>query len=242
MAKVSGLGDNFYYAGYDLSGDIGAVDKISTPLGVLDVTGINKGAHERIGALRDGNLQFSAFFNNSAGQEHAALSTLPRTDQIGTYFRGTTIGNPAACINGKQLNYDPTRSNTGALTEKIEIQANGYGLEWGVMLTPGLRTDTAATTGPAFDQGAAGAHGAQAYLQIVGFTGSSVDVVIQHATTSGGSYSTLVDFGSQSGIGAWRAVASGSTVNEFLKVVTSGTFTSVTFAVAVVTNPVAVAF
>lgn len=175
------------------------------------------------------------------GAVHDALSTLPTTDVIASYFRGSTLGNPAACINGKQINYDPTRDNVGNLTLKCEVQSNKFGLEWGKMITAGLRTDTAATTGAAFDQVSGGTNGCQAYLQLVGFVGTSVDVTVTHCTTSGGSYSTLVDFGTLTAIGAVRISANG-TVNEFLKVVTAGTFTYAKFAVAFMKNDVAVTF
>jgi len=241
MAKTSGLGDNFYIGGYDLSGDVGSLEQISGGPALLDVTPINKSAHVRLGGLRSGSIQFSSFFDAAAGAEHPALSTLPRTDVIATYARGTTLGNPAACINAKQVNYDPTRDNAGALTLKIDLQSNAYGLEWGVQLTPGLRTDTTATTGAAYDNTISGTNGAQGYMQLTAFSGTSVDVKIRHCTTSGGTYSDLIDFGAQTAIGGFRATAAG-TVNEFFKVVTSGTFTNAVFSVVVVVNTTAVVF
>lgn len=239
MAKTGGLGDQLYLGGFDLSGDVGSLDQVSGGPALLDVTPINASAHVRIGGLRDGDLQFTSFFDTAS--EHPALSTLPRTDRIATYCRGTTIGNPAACISGRQINYDPTRDNTGNLTIKTEIQSDGFGLEWGTQLTAGLRTDTTATTGPAFDNTTAGTNGAQAYLQITSFTGTSCDITVTHATTSGGSYSTLIDFGSQTASGAVRATAAG-TVDEFFKVVTTGTFSSITFNVVIVVNRTVVVF
>lgn len=312
MAKQSGLGDNFYIGGYDLSGDVASLDQISGGPALIDVTAINQSANARIGGLRDGDMQFTSLFEYSGsvsapsvpattvaqantalvpvlvtviggtvtnvavngvnvgsgdgtylvpalgsitltysaaptwswsavGTEHDALSPLPRTDVVASYLRGTTVGNPAACLIGKQIDYAPTRDNTGNLTIKCEVQANGFGLEWGKQVTAGLRTDTTGTTGTAFDQGAGGTHGAQAYLQLVDFVGSSVDIKVRHCTTSGGTYADLIDFGSLSGIGSVRGTAAG-TVNEFLKVVTSGTFTYATFAVVFCLNPVAVVF
>lgn len=175
------------------------------------------------------------------GTEHNALSILPRTDTIATYFRGTTAGNAAASVNGKQINYDPTRDATGNLTLKCEVQSNGYGLEWGKQITAGLRTDITGTTGAAFDQGAGSTFGGQAYLQLTAFVGTSVDIKVRHCTTSGGTYADLIDFGSQTAVGAFRGTAAG-TVNEFLKIVTSGTFTYATFAVMFVQNSAAVVF
>src|SRR5690242_3958492 len=153
MAKTSGIGDNFYIGGYDLSGDIASLDQISGGPALLDVTPINKSAHVRLGGLRSGGVSFTSFFDAAAGAEHPALSTLPRTDVIATYARGTAVGNPGASMTSKQVNYDPTRDNAGALTLKVDLQSNAFGLEWGKQLTAGLRTDSSATTGAFFDDG-----------------------------------------------------------------------------------------
>ena len=45
MAKKSGLGNNLFISGYDLSGDVGAIGSIASTRGVQDVTSINKSAH-----------------------------------------------------------------------------------------------------------------------------------------------------------------------------------------------------
>lgn len=244
MAKTSGLGDQFYIAGYDLSGDLSSVDQISGGPAILDVTPINASANVRLGGQRAGDWQFTSFFDfTKTGQGAAvnALETLPNSDVVACYFRGNVVGNAAAGMTAKQLNFDPTRDTTGNLTLKVELMSNSYGYDWGVMLTPGLRTDTTGTTGTAFDNGAAGSNGAQAYLQIVSFTGTSVDVKVEHSTTSGGTYASLIDFGSQTGIGGTRATCTG-TVDEFLKVVTSGTFSSAVFSVMINVNQTAVTF
>lgn len=377
MVKVSGLGDNFYVNGYDLSGDISSVDTISSPMTPIDVTALTQFAHQRAQGLRDGMISFTTFFDtvggvtspgvpastvplqstyafpvrvtiiagtlthifingieslvpvappvpansvpvtnttgaeinvtisggtmsqvvvNGAqvgtgagiyqldpgdviymiytvaptwtwanggatytipafgtisltysvaptwnwfvrGQEHNALAGLISPDQICMYMRGSAIGNPAACMVSKQTDYDPTRDASANLTVKVDWQANGFGIEWGKQLTQGLRTDITATTGPAFTDAAATAFGAQAYLQLVELVGSNVDVTITHATTVGGTYNALMDFGSLSAIGAVRqAVSNVTTVNQFLKVNTTGTFTMATFAVIFVRN------
>src|SRR5690348_396221 len=111
MAKSSGLGDGLHVAGFDASGDIQQLGAIGGGPALLDVTGINKSAHERIGGLRDGRIEITTFFNHvQAGTgTHEKLSALPRTDVILTYCRGTVLGNAAASLVGKQVNYDPTR-------------------------------------------------------------------------------------------------------------------------------------
>lgn len=244
MAKTSGLGDNFYISGYDLSGDVSAIGQLGGGPATLDVTGIKSSANELIGGLRQGDWQFTSFWEfTSSGQGYAlnALDSLPTADVIATYFRGTTLQNPAACINGKQLNMDPTRDATGNLTIAVEVQGNEYGMEWGEMLTPGLRTDADATVGAYIDDGAGSSFGGQAYFQLVEFTGTSVTIDIQSCTTSGGTYATTgLTSAAFTAIGAQRlAVANTTTINRYLKVITSGTFTNAVFAVAFMRNPVA---
>lgn len=309
MAKQSGLGDNFYIAGYDLSGDLSSIDKISGGPALNDATSIKQFANARLPLQRDAGWSFTSWFENSStvaapgvpssgtpvvstfnfpvlvtviggtgtqvningvnqgsfdgtyvlpalgtitltytvaptwswilvGTEHNALKTpIPSADMVASYFRGTAIGSPAAGMVCKQTNYDPTRDSKGALTLKVDLVSNGFGYEWGKQLTAGLRTDLVATTGAFFDDGAASNFGCQAYMQLTGFVGTSVDVTVQHCATSGGTYTTLLDFGAQTAIGGFRqATANNVTVNEFLKVVTTGTFTYAQFAVTFVRN------
>lgn len=246
MSKQSGLGDHFYVAGFDLSGDVSSVDAISGPLATIDVTAINSYGNQRIGGLRDGDMQFTSFFNVASGAEHPALSALPRTNVVASYFRGTTLGNASACINGRQVNYDGTRDNTGNLTLKVEVQASGFGLEWGTQLTPGLRTDTAATAGTLYDSGAASSFGCQAYVQVLAFTGTDCTIVIK-SSADGSAFSSPQTEASLA-VGtppqASRLVGANSSVNRYWKAgtTTTGGFSSITFAVTLVKNQVAVSF
>lgn len=242
MAKQTGLGDNFYIDGNDISGDINSLSKLSTPLAVQDVTDITQFAHSQLGLLRSAVLDFVPYFDPT--NAHVALSPLPLTDRIMTYFRGVTIGNPAFSMQCRQINYDWTRAADGSLLGAVEGQSDAFGGEWGEMLTAGKRTDTSATNGPSLDDSAQyvvpTAFGAQAYLQLFTITGTSVDVVVQHAPDNA-TWATLIDFGAQAAPGAFRGTAAG-TVNRYLRVITSGTFSNAVFAVHVVRNTVATVF
>ncbi len=147
MAKVTGLGDNFYVGGYDLSGDVNALSKVGGGPAALEVTPINASAHVRLLGLRDGGMDFTAIFNPTAGQEHPVLAALPTADVQMTYMRGTAVGNAAAAMIAKQVDYNPTRANDGLLTVAVAALCNGFGLEWGVQLTPGIYTATNSLTG-----------------------------------------------------------------------------------------------
>jgi len=251
VTKQSGLGDMLLVGGYDLSGDTGALGRIGGGLaGTQDVTGINKSAMERIGLLRDGGVEWTSFFNPAAAHAHPVLSALPTADEMVTYGRGTALGSPGACLIGKQIHYDPTRGNDGSLTIAVTAQANGFGLEWGVQHTAGLRTDTAATNGTGVDGAASSAFGLQAYIQVTAFTGTDVTVKLQessdnaagdpYADVTGGGFTAITTAPTTQRI----ATASGQAVEQWLRVVTttSGGFTSVTFNVVVVRNATAVSF
>lgn len=248
MSKQGGLGDNLYVGGYDLSGDAGEINTVGGGPAPLVTTGIDKSAMERIGGRRDGRLQWRSFFNDAAGQAHPVLSALPTADVICTYCRGTTLGNPAAALTAKQINYDPTRGNDGALTIDVSAEASGFGVEWGKLLTAGRRVDTTATNGTGVDFGAAGSNGLQAYLHVFAFTGTSVTITIEESSDDGSGDA----YGAVTG-GAFAAVSSAPTteriatsdsqaVEQYLRVATSGTFSNVDFAVVAIINETAVVF
>lgn len=247
MAKQSGLGMNLYVSGTDVSGDTSNLPKISGGPAPLDFTAIDKLAFERLGGLRDGHIDWVSYFNPTGA--HPVLSAMPRTDIGMMAAIGTTIGSPGACMLAKQLNYDGTRATNGMLTFAVSAVSNGFGLEWGRLLTAGKRTDTAATNGTALDDTTVStAFGWQAYLQVFGFTGTDVTVKIQDSADN----VTFADLAS----GAFTQITSGTpqaqriavggtaTVRRYLRAstVTTGGVTSVQFAVTFVRNRQAVSF
>lgn len=258
MSKQSGLGDALWIGGYDLSGDIQQLNEIQGGAAPIDVTGINKSAMERILGLRDGKIDATTFFNptNGIGQlksVHERLSLLPTTDQIVTYGRGTTLGNPAACEVAKELNYDLKRAADGEVTFDSSNPANGYGLEWCMQLTAGQRTDTTATNGTGVDFGIGSSgtgpsvFGAQFWLHVFAFTGTSVTVKIQESSDNGvgDAWADVTGgaFTAATGITSQRLeTARGQTVERYLRAVTTGTFTNAVFGVVANRNDTSTVF
>lgn len=246
MAKQSGLGDALYVAGFDLSGDIGSLEAVGGGPATLDVTGIDKSAFERIGGLRDGRLDYTSFFNDAAGQSHPVHSALPTADVALTYCRGTTVGNSAACLVAKSINYPGTRPVDGSFTFKLTAQANGFGIEWGRQLTAGKRTDTTATS-PATGVDhttVSTVLGWQAYLQVFAFTGTSVTVTLQDSADNA-AFANLTGgvFTAATGVTTQRlAGASNATVRRYIRAITTGTFSNAVFNVVFMRNETATAF
>lgn len=245
MAKASGLGARLFVGGYDISGDVGAVQTIRSSRNVDDVTGLDKGAHERLLLLRDGELQFNCFFNptNIAGggatdQEHVALKSLPTTDRVAMYFHSTTLGDPVAALIGKQVNYDWTRGAEGSLRGTVQALSDGYGLEWCQSLTAGKRTDTGATNGASVDYGAVSTlFGLSAYLEVFSFVGADATVKLQDsadnitfADIAGAAFTQITAAPAQQRIETGLT----ATVRRYVQAVTvtAGGFTSLVFAAA----------
>ena len=251
MTKESGLGDNLWIDQYDLSGDVNSLGAIACPVSVQDNTqGIKKSAVERLVLKSDGKIDLTSLFNvdNTAGAEgaHNALSGLPATDRQITYARGTTIGNAAASMISKQVNYDGTRADDGSFMFTVNAVANGYGLEWGQQLTAGLRTDGSATSpSTGIDLGSSPASydfGWVAYLHVFAFTGTSVTVTLQDSANNS-AFTSLTGgaFTAATARGVQRLASSSATatVRRYVRAITTGTFSNAIFAVNFVRYEVA---
>lgn len=242
MAKQTGLGMRCWVGGYNLSGDIGSIGRISGGPAALEMTDITESAPERQGGLRNGGIDFTAYFNPSAGRAHPVLGALPRTDVIVSAAAGALVGSPIASCQAVQIGYDGNRGNDGSYTLNVATNSDGFGVEWGELLTAGDRTDTGATaTGTGLDGTASTAFGLQAYLHVSAITGTSVTVRLQDSADN----ATFADitgaaFTAATVVGGQRlAIANTATVRRYVRVATAGTFTVATFAVNMVRNTIA---
>jgi hypothetical protein len=239
VARSSGLGDNFYIDGFNMSGDTQALGAVRGGRAAWDVTGIDKSAHERLLLAKEGQITFTTFFNDATtvGAQGAfqTLKGLTTSDRVCSYFRGTTLGNQAASIVAKQINYDGTRGADGSFTFACDAQSNDFGLEWGEQLTAGRRTDGAAANGTGIDFGQVSSlFGWSAYLHVFAFTGTSVTVSIEDSADNA-TYAALsgAAFTAATGATAQRITSASATatVRRYVRAVTAGTFSNAVFAV-----------
>lgn len=239
MAKQSGLGDQLFIGGRDVGGDINSIGSLSTPRATLDSPGITVSAMERLFGIRDAMAEFTTYFNDATDQVHEALKGLPTTDVHVMYCRGTTLGNEAFCIVGKQVDYAPTRADDGALTFATSIPSSAYGADWARQLTAGKIQHTAAANGSSVDLGAGSlSFGWQAYLQVFSFTGTSCTVTIQESSDNGSGDAFAAITGGAFTAATGRTVerlessSATATVERYVRIATSGTFSECSFAVA----------
>lgn len=229
MAKLSGLGSSLIVGAFDISGDIGALSSIEAMRASLDVPAINQSAMDRIMGLKDGNLAFSSYWNTSAGQAHLVLSALPRTDIQMSWLHSSAVGGVAGSMIAKQAGYAPTRGQDGSLAAETRGLANGYGLEFGELLTTGVQTFASGTVnGTSIDYGSVSSlFGAAAYLHVISLGSGTPTVTVADsandsvfAAVTGMAFTPTVA-GTQRLQGAVNA-----TVRRYVRVQVTGTYTN----------------
>jgi len=119
MAKETGLGwstltvDNAASSAQDIRNDITDLD-FSTPRAVIEVTGIDKSAYERLLGLADFSINLNGVFNDGLNMSHSVLKTVPSTDTP----RTVAIGVSGQTLSNECLftDYQLKRANDGGLT------------------------------------------------------------------------------------------------------------------------------
>lgn len=244
MVKQTGMGDRFYVHGFDISGDVSAVQQLGNPSALLDTTGLLSSAHERIYGLFDGTIAATHYFNDATDAQHEVLRAKGSgADRVVTYFKGGAIGNMAAGLVGKQMNYDWNRGADGALIGTTQWTGNGYGLDWCEQLTAGVITDASAANGASLDGVAATALGLAGYCQVFSLGSGAPTVKIQESSDDGGGDAFADVTGGTFGVVAaetgYHFVTSLSlAVERYLRAVSTGTFTDLEYAVCVTRYPV----
>ena len=235
MAKSAGLSQQFFYAGYDLSGDVGSIESAEAIKGTLDVTGINVASVERIPGRSAGRLSYTHYFNDAAKQAHVAISSLPTTDVGVLWSIGAAIGSQGFALVGKQASHSQTKGTDGSLIGTVTVESASNSLEDVVMLTAGMRTDTSATNGSSHDGGAATSNGLVGHLHFVDITGSNCTITVQESSDNGSSdaFAAIIAFTQVTADSKFERKTATGSIERYLRVISAGTFSSGKFAVAV---------
>ena len=233
MAKQTGLTDNFFIDGHDLSGDVTSVDTISGSKATLETPVIESAGMGRLAGHGSGEISFTSWFDDGTNLEHTALAGMPTTDVVVLYTRGVASDSPAAGIVAKQINYDGSKGSDKSLTMNVQCLANAVPLEWGVLLTAGAITQSSAGSESSKDDSASSSNGIAAYLQMIDINSGTPTITIEHSANNS-SWSTLLSFSAVANgnePAAERVTASG-TVNRYLRITSTGTFSNAKFVVA----------
>lgn len=251
MAKISGLSTRIFTQGFDLSGDVSAIQTIEASQQPLEVPTLDSQAMKRIGGVLDGKISASAWFDPgtlpldafppTADSEHApyawtAAASLPSTDRLVMVPLGVAIGDSVAMLNAKQATFNVARAPGSAISATADFQANDYGLEWGVMLTAGKQTDASAANSTSIDGLAASASlGASAQCQVFSVaTGTVVPVAQDSADDAAFAAITGLTFTGVATAGAPTAerleTSATLQIRRYRRCASTGTFTNAVIA------------
>jgi len=152
MTILSGL-SNLYAAGYDLSGNAGAIQRIGGGPNLLDVPTIELAGMQRIAGRFDGEIAYNVWLDPAGAHVH--LGALPQTAVPIMIPIPPEDGAICAMLLAKYAEYNPAIGQDLAASFSVRALASeGYPLEWGKLITDGQRTDTGATaSGTGIDLG-----------------------------------------------------------------------------------------
>lgn len=248
MAVSTAIGGRAFLDEYDLSDTTSHLPNMQFDIGQLNKTTIMHGGMARIDALRDGRLATVNHFDTDTGKSHDALADFPasRADRLLTWCHRPVLGGAALSCWGQQESLAYRVEQNGDLLLDAAVLGNRYGVELGRLLTTGLQSSTGAEALDGFDTGSGTDTdlGAQFYLHVSAFTGTSVTVVIQDSDDDG-DVDPYADIG-----GAVFTTVTGPTferiqtgrtenIKEWLRVDLDGTYTALTLAVVAVPNRLA---
>ena len=126
MAKISGLGD--YFACDDSGGTLRDITNDTTSLGVnigqalIDITGLDKSAMEKLIGLADGSFAVSGVFNSASNKSHDVFKTRTGTRTVDYKISGTTTGTPYLTMECLVDSYNLSRGADGSLTWTAGLQ------------------------------------------------------------------------------------------------------------------------
>lgn len=191
----------------------------------------------------DGKLSLGGYWDGTAttGIDVRADAQLNGADLVTSIvWGGNTKGNRAALLVIKESDYKTDAQESSAVTFSLNGEVNGS-VSNGYLLHA-LGQETAATNGAGQDMNpvlAAAFTGYIANLQVLEFTGTSITVKLQDATTLGGVYAdtTGAVFTAVTAAGAQQITSNTQSVRQFVRVAWTGTFTTCTFLVTMSKKP-----
>jgi len=135
MAKQTGMGDMLQIddsggTARDISSDVGDYG-INIAQELVETTGLDKSARERITGMSDGDVTLNGFFNAASNKSHDVFKTRTGTRTFDLRIGGNSSSNPKLAMEMQVANYSLTRDTAGALTWTVTLNlADGTVPAW----------------------------------------------------------------------------------------------------------------
>ena len=125
MAKQSGLGDYIAVddsggSARDISNDVSTIE-VAIPQNLLEATGIDKSAMERIIGLGDGTVTLNGVFNPASNMSHAVFKTRSGVRTVDYRLGGNTSSNPKLSMEMLISSYNLSRGTDGSMVWTAEL-------------------------------------------------------------------------------------------------------------------------
>lgn len=226
MAKKAGKDAIILVGGYNLS-SYASQYEVEYAANPVEVTGFGDGWKNYIPGEFSGQMSIDMYWDSAANSANAALQTLSNKC-VSIIPEGFVLGNHAMSMYATQGNWKPT-ANPGAALTVGSVVFQGNGVDAGPLSSVALHhaTITTTTTDTGFVDPTDGAVTQRCIGILHVWTPAASDtyaITIEHSTTLGSGYATLVTFTANGSArtSQYIAVASG-TINKYRRVVLTRT-------------------
>jgi hypothetical protein len=233
MSTPAGPNTHIYVNGYELTTFLRNA-KVTHSLDSVDDTTYGKTAHTHAATLRDGMMTAEGNYAGAAGEVDERLNAAMIAGSAAIpsviLFNGSAAGSLGRGFLATDTGYDINAPVDGIVAISATLQGSG-----GVDRVTVLHAPTAEVTaddGPAVDNVDPTTGGLVGYLQVLAIAGGNCTVKVQDSDDNI-SYADLITFGVVSVANVAERAAALGTVERYTRWSISGTFTSVTFLLAV---------
>ena len=239
MTQVHGKGTTVLYNGVNLSGDLTSFD-FSQSADTVDTSTMDPATnqdHKFIVGMRNGTMTSNAIWNDAAGAiDETIIANLGATGPFcGMFIPNNTENSRAyAGTNVILTSYNVSGSVSDAVKAVFNWQSSG-GFLGGMLLHEFAAETTAASSTAVRDSGVDLTYpttlGGRVVFIVTSITGGNVVMALQHATTIGGSYTTVTTLSTLTAPGVASAIIDpGTNLNEFVRATWTQTATTWTGA------------
>lgn len=230
MPFIHGKSATVLVGGYNLSGYFNEAS-VSRSVETAETTTFGNSAKTYITGLSDGTVSVSGLFDGDTGATDAVLSaTLGDDTGFPTTIAvdGMAVGKRVIFLKSKSTSYEVTSPVADVVSANAEFQADGR-IDNGISIANAVVSDKNGTNVASYDNTTSTSNGAAAILHVTANTMDAGQTFkIQHSADNS-TWADLVNFSGVSAaqlVGLIATVASGTTVNRYVRLVHGGGGTS----------------
>ena len=227
MSFLHGKGAGVFVADFDLSGDLTQYNFTKTRQ-LVNVTTFGNDDKVFLAGLGEGRISGQGVWNPTLSDvEIVALDGVETVITASPTAAGA-IGDRAHMVNGFLDSFQPRAPVNDAVRFSSGFMASA-GAYTGVILHENAQ-ESGTGNHASVNQTAQSANGATAFLHVTQFDGTNATVTIEDSANDS-TFASLVAFSQATGVTSEKVTVAG-TVEQYVRVALTGTFTTITFVVS----------